>query len=219
MVTYNDTRFTYNNEWLTYNWLQFLELDDTQSSLDELLGYINFNKSDTQSQDEYTYLLRLLSLLVSDIATSSENKTLSIEWLNTDTIITQETKLLNINSNNTDSSNTDDDSSTVRILLISVNDEQSTTDNTVFNLWLYNADIQSLTDNSLNSITLEKQDTVSMSDLKIIEVLLKNVDIVYTTETSSAIKLLLSKIKPSVIWINRQTPRTINAIKHSPKAQ
>lgn len=219
MVTYNDDRFTYNNEWLTYNWLQFLELDDTQLSLEEKIGSINFSKLDMQSQSEFISLLRVLSLLVSDNVITSENKTLNIVWLNIDTILMNEFKLLNIDSYHSETSVNSENVLTIRLMVISVNDEQSVDDNIVFNISIYKTDIQSLTDNSLNIITLEKKDTVSMSDLKIIEVLLKNIDVVYTTDNWDVIKLLLNKIKPSIIWINRQIPRTINAIKHSPKAQ
>jgi hypothetical protein len=58
--------------------LQFLELDDTQLSLEEKLGSINFSKSDNQTQSEFISLLRVLSVLVSDNVITSENKILNI---------------------------------------------------------------------------------------------------------------------------------------------
>jgi len=57
-------------------------------------------------------------------------------------------------------------------------------------------DTQSLLDNTLNTVEFIKQDTVSSSDDKLINTLAKNVDIIYITENSEAIRLLLSKIKP-----------------------
>jgi len=261
MVTYNDSRFTYNNEWLTYNWLQFLELDDTQASLEEKLGSINFSKSDNQTQSEFISLLRVLSFLVSDNVITSENKTLNIVWLNIDTILMNEFKLLNIDSYHSETSVNSENVLTMRLMVISVNDEQSVDDNIVFNVWIYNAEIQSLTDLSLNNIELvseetistselkridtilknvetslinesflseitssygdnqitleallnklivDKTDTVTSSDIKIIEILLKNADIIYTTDNWDAIRLLLSKIKPNIVGINKLVPK------------
>ena len=183
MVTYNDDRFTYNNEWLTYNWLQFLELDDTQASLEEKLGSINFSKSDNQTQSEFISLLRVLSFLVSDNVTTSENKILNIVWLNIDTILTQEDILLNINSLNTDTSTNTEDLFVIRLMVISVNDEQSVDDNIVFNVWIYNAEIQSLTDLSLNNIELVSEETISTNELKRIDTLLNSIDTSIITES------------------------------------
>ena len=128
-------------------------------------------------------------------------------------------QILNIYWLNSDISVNYEDLLVTRVMVISVNDEQSTTDNKLLNVSIYKIDTQSFTDLSLNSVEIISEDTVSSNDSKLIDILSNNVDIIYTIDSWWATQLLLSRVKPWVVWLDRITPLILKAIKHKPLVQ
>lgn len=125
----------------------------------------------------------------------------------------------NINSYYNDISTPSDSVSTIRVMVINVDDTSTSSENKIFNISTYLTEIQSLTDNSLNKIELTKQETISSNDSKLIDILSNNVDIIYTTDSGWVSSLLFKKTKPWVVWLDRITPLILKAIKHKPLVQ
>ena len=227
-VLYNDSRITYNESWLTYNWLWILSNEDTSSTWDSVVNWLISLNIDTQSQTEFIELLLAKVLLVSDYSTTSDDKELSISWINKDNSVMSDESKNVINLKNIDTSISTEDVTTLRVMLVSVSDTQISTDNTNFDLSMYKTDILSTIDMSMNTVEFIKKETVTTSDTKLIDTLLKNIDIVYTTEDTDVFSIILKKtrpwiiniktIKPSCIDIINKKTHGINVVNNKPKS-
>jgi hypothetical protein len=242
----NNISFNYNEDVLTSdikNIKTILKNLETSESLESVLFNVWLYKSEEQSLVEKW--ISSINFLKQEVVTTNDLNKLKVLLKNIDSIITDELSLLNVSSSNKDVQDTLDylfskitflkeDIQLVIDHFLSINnsihtDNSGSLDSSINNVIWYNIDTSTTTDKKTMWSFILERDLSYIDDSFKTNIHSVNIDTNIIIDYIDVMRRLYKKIRPIVEWIKsikpisteiqRKHPITINAIKHSPKAQ